>query len=128
MDGEIFQDRTVPSRNEHITRADQNEQFARSLDLTDGFKVDWAITLLFYSALHYVEAYLSIKGHSRDHATRDTEIQTNGSLQEIWPDYRRLKDTSEEARYRIANYRRTDFEAMDRRFIKIREHVFSKMR
>jgi hypothetical protein len=51
----------VPSKEDHLNRAQDNERLAGSLDLNSAINVDWAITILFYAALHYVDAYLAIK-------------------------------------------------------------------
>ncbi len=118
----------MPNRNEHLARAQENEEFARSLDLTKGFYVDWAITLLFYAAPHYVDAYLAIKPyHPQNHDSRDKEVASNGSLQQIYPDYRRLKDRSQAARYEIANFHRDEFTKLYRRYANIKRHIDSKL-
>ena len=78
----------------------------------DGCCVDWAITMLFYSALHYIDAFLDGKGmHPRNHTVRDDEIQNNGSIKAIYRDYRFLKHRSRAARYEIANYTEREFTA-----------------
>lgn len=118
----------MPDRNAHLKRAHDNEEFARSLELDQGFYVDWAITFLFYAAVHYIDAYLALKPyHPPSHHHRDTEIQRNGSLNQIWNDYRRLKDLSESARYEIANYHRSDFRAVEARFGRIKNYVSSRL-
>jgi hypothetical protein len=61
--------------------------------------------MLFYAALHYIDAFLAGKNmHPMDHAHRDEEIHNNGSISDIYRDYRRLKDMSKQARYDIANF------------------------
>jgi hypothetical protein len=61
--------------------------------------------MIFYAALHYVDAYLAGKNmHPLSHEQRDREVENNGSLSGIYPDYRRLKDLSRAARYEIANF------------------------
>jgi hypothetical protein len=118
----------VPSRADHIARAEENEAFAKSLDQAKPLYVDWGITVLFYSALHYVDAYLAIKPlHPPNHDARDTAIQNNGSLSPIYKDYRRLKDQSRAARYEIPNFDRSQFSAMNQRFENIKTLVLSKM-
>jgi hypothetical protein len=118
----------VPSRADHIARAEENEAFAKSLDQAKPLYVDWGITVLFYSALHYVDAYLAIKPlHPPNLDARDTAIQNNGSLSPIYKDYRRLKDQSRAARYEIPNFDRSQFSAMNQRFENIKTLVLSKM-
>jgi len=61
--------------------------------------------MLFYAALHHVDAYLAGKDmHPLSHDQRDREIESNGSLSSVYKDYRRLKDLSRAARYEIANF------------------------
>ena len=58
----------MPTEKDHSTKAEYNETFFQK---TKNNYQDWAITGLFYSALHYVDALLSKKGHSvEDHKTR----------------------------------------------------------
>ena len=47
----------MASRQQHKQRALDNEQFSRSLSSGTQY-LDWAVVGLFYSALHFVEAYL----------------------------------------------------------------------
>lgn len=119
----------MPSRDVHLTRAEQNEQFARTLNLDDSFYTDWAIAILFYSALHYIDAYFALTHvHPRDHDKRDAAIEKNGTLTEIYRDYRRLKDVSEDARYDAAGFDRSKFMEMDTRFTRIKQLVQARIR
>ena len=47
----------MPSTNEHLAKAQGNKTFAYNLGVTTPTAIGWALTALFYSALHYVEAY-----------------------------------------------------------------------
>jgi hypothetical protein len=86
-----------PTKDEHRAKAEHNEFLANELD--NPFW-DWAITGLFYSALHYVEAYLATKGiHFRRHKLRDSWIYRDAALKPIYIDYRELQTESEDARY-----------------------------
>jgi hypothetical protein len=114
----------VPDRNEHLTRARQTESLASSLNANLGVVVDWAITMLFYAALHYVDAYLAGKNmHPLSHDQRDREIESNGSLSVIYNDYRRLKDLSRAARYEIANFPKEKLDIARMRLISIKKHL-----
>jgi hypothetical protein len=56
-----------PSR--HLQWAKNNEELAESFNLDDNFEVDRAIIVLFYAAVHYVDAYLSSRTKRQpDHA------------------------------------------------------------
>lgn len=64
----------MPTKAEHLKQAEKNEKLAEDL-LKDGVYSDWGITVLFYSALHYVEAALaSLNIHSEDHGDRTVNI------------------------------------------------------
>ncbi len=47
----------MPSRAEHEAKAQANERIAAQFHLADSDEVAWAVTILFYAALHYLEAY-----------------------------------------------------------------------
>lgn len=114
----------MPDRAQHLERAAGNEDLARSLNLDEGLEVDWAVTMIFYSALHYIDSFLAGKNlHPRDHDIRDAEIERNGSLNPIYKDYRRLKDASRAARYDIANYHKTDLIKFDSKFQNVKQHI-----
>lgn len=92
----------MPKTKEHLRKATDNESFADSLDLKVPVNVDWAITALFYAALHYVEAYFAIRNfHSPDHRTRDSAIHRDQGVKVIFDDYSELKNYSINARYYI---------------------------
>jgi len=89
-------------------------------------QVDWAIVILFYSALHYIDSFLAGKyKHPKSHELRDTEVESNGTLHPIYNDYRRLKDGSRQARYDIPNYHKSQFPKFDQRFQKIKTLITS---
>lgn len=122
--------RTVPQRDEHLDRAYQNEklaeQFARA---SSPVCIDWSITFLFYSALHFVDAFLAGKNlHPLIHFERNEEVENNGSLSEIHRHYSTLQKMSESARYQIANYAQRDYDRALEHFNQIKQHVLRKMR
>ncbi len=114
----------MPERHEHLQRARDNELLAAQLKADVGFSNDWAITMLFYSALHYVDAFLAGKRmHPLNHDDRDEEIERNGSLTDIYRHYRRLKDFSRSARYEIANYAKADVHLARTKLEAIKNHL-----
>jgi hypothetical protein len=115
----------MSTADEHVERAEKNEGFANALSRTNAIEVDWAITALFYAALHYIDAYfLSHRwGRPRFHFEREGKIRDTGELLGIWPDYRRLKDMSPAARYELANYSESDFLAAAGALSRVRSHV-----
>ena len=95
----------MPTKGEHLAKADNNRKFADGLSVTSSTSVGWAITALFYSALHYIEAYnAKFNAHFHTHDTLNRDIERNPVLSPIWADYRDLSEFSWNARYRYVNY------------------------
>ena len=87
----------------HLAQARHNEDFFGRID--QSLDSDWAVTALFYAALHYVDAYLFRKNlNPGDHAERNRMMQANPTTSAIWSHYRRLLDRSWDARYNAATY------------------------
>ena len=62
--------------------------------------VDWAISMLFYSAVHYVGAYFAKHGLTyRMHQTRDNAVARDPNLSNVYGEYRELEHFSRQARY-----------------------------
>jgi hypothetical protein len=89
----------MPARDDHLEQARHNVQFYASIDRTV-FK-DWAVTVLFYTGLHYIDAFLAEKRsiHPPKHKQRDTLVSTVTELRPILADYFALKNGSFNARY-----------------------------
>lgn len=99
----------MPPRDDHRAKAEHDEQFVHSLDLSTTPYLDWAITALFYAALHYVEAYFAtMKRHSPDHRTRDSAIQRDSRIRSLYADYNELKNYSINARYYMVPFGESD--------------------
>lgn len=82
---------------------------ALSFKLDDQTRIDWALVMLFYAALHYVEAYLAKSGiHLRSHTTRDNAMSRDSALREIFKQYADLKYYGYNARYEISGFKPTD--------------------
>lgn len=86
---------------ENVDFARESEQFAE--DLIDDFeeRKNWIVTIRFYSLLHFIEERLQHHGFSsRSHDDRKENIRsckhTDNRLRTL---YRRLEDTSRDARY-----------------------------
>jgi hypothetical protein len=87
----------VPSRLEHLAKAEHNQQLA--LALQGSANLDWSVTILFYAALHLVEATLAAYTHSANHADRFANVNSDPRLQPMFRHYRRLYDFSLRSRY-----------------------------
>ncbi len=120
-----FGDVKMPSAQVHIDKARRNEEFYTSHKLeTCGFN-EWAIVVLFYALMHYVDAVLnqdtSLSNYYRDpsgHADRKTAIAKCPALDQIANNYFNLYDRSREARYYLLNFN-------DQYFIKLVSMVFA---
>lgn len=96
----------MPDVQFHIKKAKRNEDFYTSQKLeTSGFN-DWAIVVLFYTLMHYVDAVLkqdiSLSNDLRDpsgHSNRRLAIAKCSKLDQIVNNYQLLYDRSREARY-----------------------------
>jgi hypothetical protein len=116
----------VPTRDEHINRAEENEQMAKAMDLSKGVNVGWAITIIYYSALHYVDAYLEVQSiRPPNHEERDARV--NSKLKDIYNEYRYLKHKSREARYSIANYTKENFYSACPKLSKIKTYILGRL-
>ncbi len=89
----------MPSKTKHISIATKNERLFEYLD--DSPFSEWAATGLFYSLLHYIEAYLADRSshHSASHSDREPWMERISDLRTIYGKYRYLKDQSRQGRY-----------------------------
>ena len=98
-----------------MAQARHNQTLASLIKTTQPGYCDWAAIVLFYSALHLVEAYLANMGeHPEGHADRSRALEEHGILHPIWADYRILKDYSEDARYRCVAFAVDDIDSLER--------------
>ena len=93
------------SKNQHIDKSIANREFAESIPRKNHTCIGWAITALFYSALHRVDAYFSTKGvGDLQHKERNKRISQDPDLAGMYGDYRDLFTFSYKARYTMACY------------------------
>jgi hypothetical protein len=119
----------VPSKLEHIAKADGNAAFALSLTLDSQTRIDWAFVALFYAAMHYVEAYLAVSHqHLKSHATRDNVIGRDACLKRIYIEYQDLKFYGFSARYEACPFRAHDVTGIAvKAFEIIKLHIGAKL-
>ena len=87
---------------QHLEEAAHNERFLADHDLVASEYLDWAVTVISYSALHYVDALLarSYGFHPRDHRERSHRIHHEPALRRhLRNDFEDLKNDGIEARY-----------------------------
>jgi|SRR5437588_7144302 len=99
--------------------------FANSLDVSSTVVIEWAITIKFYAALHYVQAYfVSRTGRAPvSHEHRSTAILRDPMISGAYDDYRELKDISREARYDCSNLQAVHLKFADECFISVKSIV-----
>jgi uncharacterized protein (UPF0332 family) len=111
---------------EHISKAERNEKFAQTVAQTA--YLDWAVTITFYSALHYVDAILAVSGvHPDSHTQRGDAIGTNATLRTVRPEYRILETLSQNARYRSMKIEPADLRRAQENFSTLRSHLRQRM-
>jgi hypothetical protein len=97
----------MPAAVQHLTQAQHNESFADSLGIDETPYLDWYVTVLFYGALHRVQALLHLRGLSDEetdlHSKRDNILAQEDDVWGLRENYRQLKDDSEDARYGAAS-------------------------
>ena len=94
----------MPARDEHLAKADHGATVAASL-MAEPASVEWAITVLFYRAVHVVEAWFALSGiHHQSHQARTRAVDRQ--LPEIAADYGDLLEASRTARYERDGIRR----------------------
>lgn len=103
----------MPTLAEHIKKASENETFADGLDIATQASVNWKLIVMFYSSVHYVEAYLAkhLNQHMRSHTTRDSTVAREANLRKIRNEYNHLKFYGYNARYEPDQFTKTDVKA-----------------
>lgn len=91
----------MPNRDDHLAQAVHNRAFYDSINRE--LYTDWAIIVIFYAALHYIDAFLATVPyppiHPGRHDVRDNSVRDLAQLRPIYSEYRTLKDQSRTARY-----------------------------
>jgi hypothetical protein len=114
----------MPSRGEHLSKARNNKEFADSIKLENSTRVGWVLTVLFYSALHYIEAYnAQFNYHCRNHQDLHDNIVRNPVLTAISYDYSDLETFSWNARYRAVRYGHKEIEDALEYHAAIEKHI-----
>ena len=98
----------MPSMAGHLAQADKNERLSRAIGESGTFAegaTDWEVTLLFYSALHLVDAFLGQSQgiHPFSHRNREWYVSNVTQLRRIARNYMDLHERSLDARYRLVS-------------------------
>jgi uncharacterized protein (UPF0332 family) len=110
----------MPSEANHLASARNNEEFAEFL-LTqpEGRFLGWAVSSVYYAAVHYGRAYLRAKGGPTitSHPGFETHFVRISGDQSLYELYRYLKDESERARYDCATYTKAEVSELRQKFL-----------
>jgi len=106
----------MPTPSEHRSKALHNEELLDAHKLAEGKFAGWAITILFYSALHWMRALAAQEGFQiKRYSGTDSEklalvqIPLFRRSPQPFNWYRSLKDASQDARYEMTPYSNADF-------------------
>jgi hypothetical protein len=92
----------MPSTNEHIAIAEENIQLHERFLADSAVPPGWALTVLFYAAVHLARAVGRANGYGpyTSHLGFDSVLRNQlHAPNHIYGAYKRLKDESESARY-----------------------------
>ena len=84
----------------HLQKADHNLRFVKTFNMDRTKFLDWAAVAIFYTACHYVDAYLSTKGYFefKNHGERNEKVEEH--LAPIALHYLTLFKAGHDARYK----------------------------
>jgi hypothetical protein len=113
-----------PTSADHIKKAEENKKFGMGIAHDHPTPAGWALVALFYSALHFVEAYLNKRSiFPSNHNERKDQILTLPELNAIYSQYRFLSDFGFNARYRFNVYGKDQFREALPRLEQIERHI-----
>lgn len=127
------------SSADYIQQAAHNFELAEHLRANRTDCLDWAATCLFYSAVHYVNAYLvkhAIAIPRRHRAGADAKkkpgrlniVQQDPALKTIYPNYRHLDDESRDARYELKKPSTNDYDSfLIPQFQKVKNYILPRV-
>ncbi len=120
----------MPSEAQHIVKAEHNERFfiaiSEGLQSSYGQYHDWVVTVMFYSALHYIDAYLArVWGiHPETHGSRIRSVQRISQLRPVLNYYTALSFGSIEARYHPKRFTEDTFrDFRENNFMPLRRYM-----
>ena len=115
-----------PAPSDHVRKADENKSFGYGMIATHPTSAGWALTAMFYSALHYTEAYfLKTSKHVDNHGERSDAIKFDRNLSGIYGQYMHLFDCGFNARYRLKIYGKSDVEKAKPSLEAVEKHIKS---
>jgi hypothetical protein len=115
----------VPDIDSHRRQVDHNRETLAYLQVAGEAHADWAVTVLFYTALHLIDQVLYHNGriNPRNHFQRHAAIAREPALIPIYPDYRELEHQSRRARYECARFTAEEVRRLTERLEQIQRQV-----
>lgn len=116
----------MASEKEHLRKAEHNERFFSEFKIEATPYLDWVVTGIFYSAIHYIRAVAAKHGLTNISSYGDVDTAFNKlsvfkRRRDVYSDYRQLKDDSRAVRYNMANIPATEV-------IKLRDNEFKNIK
>ena len=98
----------MPDSPTHLRKVQHNRTLIAALDPATTPYLDWVVTVVFYAALHRIEAWFAGKGlHLEAHTERDDWLSKTKELRRIvWPRYKELEFQRRQARYECIPFER----------------------
>ena len=96
----------MPLETEHVAQAERNERLYETLCSHSADELtEWEVVALFYSALHYVDAYFAKSNeHPRGHRERNQKVAQTKEFSSFASSYIHLYHNSRDARYGQGQY------------------------
>ena len=122
----------MSTKEQHLQKAQHNEAYLATFDLSHSPFLDWAVTATFYSALHYLRAlmarynYTNISGYGDMDKAFDRMAVLKRAA-DVHDSYRQLKDDSRSARYDMWKPTGADVADLREEMEKIRDFVMPKL-
>lgn len=121
----------MASSEQHLSKAERNENLYRDLcrlEYTEPEYTEWEVVALFYSLLHYVEAYRVVRErqNSNNHSDRNKFVWESADSREIWHAYSYIYRLSMTARYEVVSFSTEEVRRIEiNQYAAIRQHVRS---
>jgi len=103
----------------HYERFQRNAALAARLEQTFPEEIDWCCVLMFYGALHLLDAYLTTKFlpfKIETHSDRQALVRRYPELRRFGQSYRELQQLSEQVRYDV------EFNYNDGHHLEVKRH------
>jgi hypothetical protein len=110
----------MPTEGNHRAQAQDNEAFADFLLAHNEPRyLGWAVTSIFYAAVHYGRAFLRARSGPAitSHPGFETHFLRFSRDPSLYSLYRRLKDESERARYDCATYSSSEVDELKQKYL-----------